>query len=141
MAVEKKKIILVVEDNKIVQTMMKKNLETFTEYRIVQAKDGQDGMRKAEELGDQIAFILLDFAMPNKRGEDFIQELRQKKEEKLRDIITIGVTGNQNNWSKEELKNMGINAVMIKPVDFNRLLMLLKKLENAQKDAWEGVIF
>jgi DNA-binding response OmpR family regulator len=72
----KKKTVLIVEDELDMRIFISTLLET-SGYRPVMTKDGNEGMRKARDVGPDL--IILDVMMP---GEGGVQMYRQLKTDK-----------------------------------------------------------
>ena len=131
--------ILIVDDSRIVQSMMKKKLSAITKAKIVQANNGADGLKIVKEASYVFRVILLDLAMPILHGIEFMQQLRELKDNKAETVV-IALTGNQGNLSEAEMKDIGLNGVIIKPVDFNKLFNILNQIANLPANHWYGVI-
>jgi DNA-binding response OmpR family regulator len=71
---ESVKKILVVDDEKDLRDALRIKLEA-TGYQVVEAIDGEDGLRKAEE--EKPDLILLDITMPKMNGHQVLNQLRQ----------------------------------------------------------------
>ncbi|MDA8099894.1 MAG: ATP-binding protein [Nitrospiraceae bacterium] len=66
--------VLVVEDEVAVRSMTSYVLRRFG-YSVVEAVDGDDGIRKFRELGDKVSLVLLDVIMPKKTGKEVFQDI------------------------------------------------------------------
>ncbi len=67
--------ILVAEDDGEVRKLIKGVLEKFG-YRVVEAVDGADAVRKFNENSGNIDLLVLDVVMPKKNGKEALAELR-----------------------------------------------------------------
>ncbi|WP_294145487.1 EAL domain-containing protein [uncultured Clostridium sp.] len=65
-----KKVILVVEDNEINRMMLSEMLSS--EYRVLEAENGQAALAVLEEHRDDVSLILLDITMPIMDGYTFL---------------------------------------------------------------------
>lgn len=72
---EKAKIILFVEDEKVVLDHYKKSL-VGAGYQVIEASDGEEGLRLAEEKKPDL--VILDLLLPKKDGMTVLKELRLK---------------------------------------------------------------
>ena len=104
-----KKKILVVEDDKILQEVIKKSL-TEAKFNVVTADDGEDGLKKVNlEKPD---LILLDLLMPKKTGWTVLKEL--KEDENTKDIPVLVLTVHTTNTSIAECTSLGAKGYLIK---------------------------
>lgn len=67
--------ILLVEDDESVRSYMKTVLEEAN-YRVIEAKNGQEGIDKFIENKDIIQLVLLDVIMPVKNGKEALEEIK-----------------------------------------------------------------
>ncbi len=119
-----KKTILIIDDSKSVQQILKQYLEDFGEYfdfKIICASDGQEGLNFCKSK--KIDFILLDMVMPNMNGMKFLQHRRE--DPRLRKIPTVIVSSVGDNKVIRIAIMLGATAYILKPI---KLLMLKKIL-------------
>ncbi len=69
-----KKKILVIEDDKILQNLLKLNLEREG-YKVFCASDGKEGLKKIWKIMPNL--IILDLIMPEKSGEQVLEEMNK----------------------------------------------------------------
>ncbi|MDW7998556.1 MAG: ATP-binding protein, partial [Thermodesulfovibrio sp.] len=82
--------ILLVEDDEIVRSYMKTVLEEAN-YRVIEAKNGQEGIDKFIENKDIIQLVLHDIIMPVKNGKEVLEEIKIFKPE-IKYIFMSGYT-------------------------------------------------
>ncbi len=112
---------LVVEDEKQISNLIKKNLES--EHFIVDtAMDGERGSFLARTKNYDI--ILLDNVMPKKTGQQVCREIR--KDGKSVPIIMVSV--NSETTTKVDLLNAGADDYLTKPFEFDELLARINAL-------------
>ena len=104
-----KKKILVVEDDKILQEVIKKSL-TEAKFEVVVADDGEDGLKKV--ILEKPDLILLDLLMPKKSGWLVLKELKGNKETK--DIPVLVLTVHTSSTSIAECTSLGAKGYFIK---------------------------
>lgn len=111
--------ILVVEDNNFVRMQLVKFLSEEG-YDIVESSDGQDAL---EKMSDDIAIAIVDIRMEPIDGFEFVRTLRGK------DIETpvMLVTGDQNPDLLSEANKWGVSAVLMKPVERDRLVKTVSR--------------
>ncbi|MCO4822664.1 MAG: response regulator [Flavobacteriaceae bacterium] len=115
-------LILVVEDNLDVLHYISVSLQK--EYRIVNASNGEDGIKKAIELIPDI--IISDVMMPLKDGFELCESI--KTDERTSHIPIILLTGKADLDSKIEGLEHGADIYLEKPFYKRELLVRLKNL-------------
>ena len=116
-AVLEKSTLLVVDDNEANRLLLKSYL-TFPEVTIIEGENGKEALLYAEKYMPNI--ILMDFKMPVMNGGEATELL--KKDEKLKDIPVIILTASVMKEQEEEIKNMGCDSYLRKPVSKNDLM-------------------
>ena len=116
-----KKKILVVDDTEWNRDLMIQLLED--EYIILQAVDGEDGVRKTEE--EKPDLILMDLGMPVMDGWEATRKI--KANEALKHIPIIAVTSHAMVGDEIEARKAGCDDYLSKPVDDEELLKKIKK--------------
>ncbi|MFH0941282.1 MAG: response regulator transcription factor [Candidatus Omnitrophota bacterium] len=112
-----KKRILVIEDEHEIALIIKMRLE-ISGYDVIQAFDGQDGLKKAKTSSPDL--ILLDLVLPKIGGEQILNEL--KDNDKYKSIPIIVVTGlSQDAFSIKDSISKA-DAYFLKPFDNVELL-------------------
>ncbi len=114
--------VLLVEDNPDVITYLSSVLNLH--YRIVTARNGQEGIDKALELTPDV--IVSDVMMPGKDGFELCQEL--KTDERTSHIPIVLLTAKADQKSKIEGLTFGADAYLAKPFHREELLVRLEKL-------------
>lgn len=116
------KKILIVEDNPENRILLKDVLTCYG-YDVIEAGDGQEGVRKAKEEKPVLVFI--DLRMPIMDGYAVVEMLRQDPQTK--GIKMIAVTAYAMKGDKEKAVQAGFDEYITKPIDINTLPGLLKK--------------
>ncbi len=114
--------VLLVEDNPDVITYLSSVLNLH--YRIVTARNGQEGIDKAFELTPDV--IVSDVMMPGKDGFELCREL--KTDERTSHIPIVLLTAKADQKSKIEGLTHGADAYLAKPFHQEELLVRLEKL-------------
>src|SRR3990170_7218838 len=117
-----KKKILVVDDTEWNRDLMIQLLED--EYIILQAVDGEDGVRKTEE--EKPDLILMDLGMPVMDGWEATRKI--KANEALKHIPIIAVTSHAMVGDEIDARKAGCDDYLAKPVDDEELLKKIKRL-------------
>lgn len=119
------KKVLIAEDSSVIQNLAKKILE-FQNFSITAVKNGEQVLEVIEK--EDFDIILLDINMPIMDGIECVQELRNIEDPKKSAIPVVAITGNARNMSEEEYKEAGFTEVLMKPLNFDRLVMVVKAL-------------
>ena len=93
-------------------------------YRVASALDGVSGMQEA--LRHPASAIILDYDMPNGRGDVVIDLL--KSNERTKDIPIVVLTAVQQKSLKRTLLNKGADVFMNKPFEFAELQAVIASL-------------
>ncbi len=102
--------ILIVEDNPDNMTTIKAILQN--RYRIIEAVDGEEGLRMAAEIGPDL--ILLDMALPKMDGFTVVRHLKDNKE--LSRIPVIAMTARVMKGDREKIFSAGCDDYISKPI-------------------------
>jgi len=112
--------VLLIDDDDALRTSLREFLE-LEGFAVVTASDGQ----KALDLlsgGELPALILLDFMMPVMNGIQFLAVKR--REPRLRNIPVVMLSAWTRDWPGQA---MGVEHVLSKPIDPERLLALINR--------------
>ena len=93
-------------------------------YKVIEAEDGLDGLKKAEET--QFKLIITDINMPNMNGFEFIQSLRKMAAYKFAPIIAL-TTESQSN-KMQEGREAGATGWIVKPFTSEKLVAIVHKI-------------
>ena len=118
------KKVLIAEDSSVIQNLTKKILQ-FQNYEITAVKNGKEVMKELEKGSFDI--ILMDINMPQMDGMTCAQEIRKLSDPIKSAIPIVAITGNAKIYSDEDFKSAGINAFLQKPLDFDRLVEVVKE--------------
>jgi PAS domain S-box-containing protein len=120
--------ILIVDDNKDSADSLALLLE-ITGNQTFMAHDGDEAMAAVEEHRPEV--ILLDIGLPKMSGHEVCRRVREKSWGK--DIVVVALTG----WGQEEdrrkSKEAGFDGHLVKPVNYDELLRLLKTFGNGRE--------
>jgi two-component system sensor histidine kinase/response regulator len=116
--------ILIAEDNIPNQRVAAAVLRAAG-YRPEIVSDGEAAVRRA--MADAFDVILMDVQMPVMDGLEATRALRES--ERCRNIPIIGLTADAMKDDRQRCLEVGMNEHMAKPVDWDKLIALLKALE------------
>ena len=104
------KTILIVEDDTILRDLISRKLRKDSDYEIVEAVDGEEGIKKAKEKKPDI--VLLDLILPGIDGFGVLEQLKKDSE-----LAKIPVVILSNLGQKEEIERgmkLGATDFLIK---------------------------
>ncbi|KAF2225438.1 hypothetical protein BDZ85DRAFT_279126 [Elsinoe ampelina] len=137
---DKKVTVLVVEDNKINQTVLVRQLKRAG-FQTVTADNGEEALerlRKSELWKGSrdadltpISVVLCDLEMPVMDGLTCVKHVREMQaDEKLDYVPMVAVTGNARHEQVTTAKEAGFDDVVCKPYSIGKLVPLIKELAN-----------
>ena len=121
--------ILIVDDSVTTLLMEEMLLKKYTNFDVVQARNGQEAVKVAlEELP---GLILMDVVMPKMDGFAACREMRRL--EKLKRIPIILVTSRGEAENVEKGFESGCNDYLTKPIDSNELVQMVNGYLGAEE--------
>ncbi len=106
--------ILIVDDSKVSRVIIQRCLEMIVsaESTYTEAANGKEALA---ELNDHdFDIVIADINMPEMDGKSLLKWIRAS--DKLKNIPVVFVTSTDNPAQVEELKTLGANAVLAKPI-------------------------
>ena len=107
----KQKSILVVEDDRFLSDIYKRQLQAKG-CSVAVGVNGMEGLALLEETKPDL--ILLDLIMPGMDGFDFLEAMRALPTHKKRRVIVLTNLGQESD--KERCRALGVTSVLFKPV-------------------------
>jgi two-component system sensor histidine kinase/response regulator len=129
----KSKPILLVEDNEINQIVAKELIEDRG-YKVHIAINGQEAIDMLEE--GEYALVLMDIHMPVMDGAQATVHIRNNPT--FTHLPIIGLTANVVKQDQENYMRLGMNEVLSKPLDVNRLFRVIHKWIEPEMTARES---
>src|SRR5258708_6456380 len=129
-----RRILLVEDDPRDVEL----TLTALDDYKlaneVVVCRDGQEALDYLFSRGkfsDRVnnetpAVILLDLKLPKVDGLEVLQQI--KSDERLRMIPVVMLTSSHEEKDKMRSYKLGVNAYVVKPVDFHEFINAVKEL-------------
>ncbi len=121
------KHFLLVDDieinREIVMALLEESKALFDE-----AENGQEAVQKFQENPDKYAVILMDIRMPKMDGYAASRAIREIERVSGKQVPIIAMTANAFREDVEKCLASGMNGHVGKPIDFDELFALLKKL-------------
>src|SRR5918997_1309298 len=93
-------------------------------YRVITASNGEEAVRLAAASRPDL--ILMDIGMPTLDGLGATRQLRDNPS--LRDVRVIALTAFSTDGFRRAAYDAGIDGYLTKPVDFDRLTNLIRRL-------------
>ena len=118
------KKIIVAEDSSVIQNLTKRIL-TQQNYITTSVKNGAQVLEKLDK--ETYDMVLMDINMPIMDGVACAKEIRLRSKDKNGNIPIIAITGNANNYSKEDFKALGIDDYIPKPLNYDLLVETVKR--------------
>jgi CheY-like chemotaxis protein len=133
MNAELKNILLVEDDPRDVELTLAALDEHKLANKVTVARDGEEaldylysrGNFKSRAGGNPI-FVLLDLKMPKVTGLEVLRQI--KGEPQLRAIPVIVLSSSREQPDLNECYTLGVNAYVVKPVDFGEFMGAVKEL-------------
>ncbi len=92
----------------------------------------EDGVEVLEELkNDEYDIVIMDVHMPNMNGIDATKRIRNRR--KYRAIPIIGLTGDEAPENHKKLFAVGMDAVLVKPINLEPLLQRIETVYSSHQ--------
>jgi CheY-like chemotaxis protein len=116
--------ILIVDDDDGIRRLIAATLEDVSGYRMSEAGDGEEAMRRALEVRPSIVF--LDIDMPLLNGIEACRRLRSQPS--TADATIVMLTGDAQQGAELEARRAGADLFLTKPFSPLHLLRLVDRL-------------
>jgi DNA-binding response OmpR family regulator len=127
------RILLVEDDPKDVELTMTALEEYNLANEVVVARDGEEALdylycrgNFKTRTGDNPAVMLLDLKLPKVDGLEVLKEI--KSDEKFKMIPVVILTSSKEEKDMVASYTLGVNAYVVKPVDFHEFVNAIKEL-------------
>ena len=128
-----KRILLVEDDPKDVELTLTGLEEYNLANEVIVARDGEEALDYLYRRGiyenranDNPAVVLLDLKLPKVDGFEVLQQIRS--DEKLKMIPVVILTSSNEERDLVRSYTLGVNAYVVKPVDFHQFVNAVKEL-------------
>jgi len=119
--------ILIIEDDELMQKVLRDRCVEMGNFECYTALDAESGIKIVREKN--IDIVLLDFGLPDKEGDEVIKII--KDIDPLIEIVIITAYGSIDLAVK--MMKQGAADFLTKPVEFERLYIILQNLVEKQK--------
>ena len=133
MMTELKRILLAEDNSKDVELTLEALDECKLANEVVVVGDGAEALdylyargKYAGRNGNYPAVVLLDLKMPKVDGLEVLKTI--KSDERLRSIPVVMLTSSREEQDLVKSYKLGVNAYVVKPVDFQQFIDAVKEL-------------
>jgi CheY-like chemotaxis protein len=127
------RILMVEDDPKDVELTLTALADYNLANEVVVARDGEEALdylycrgRFTTRTSNNPAVLLLDLKLPKVDGLEVLQQM--KSDEKLRMIPVVVLTSSHEERDMVASYKLGVNAYVVKPVDFHEFVNAIKEL-------------
>ena len=131
--IELKKILLAEDNPKDVELTLEALEDSHLANRVVVVKDGVETLEYLRSTGKYAerepglpSVLLLDIKMPRKDGIEVLREIRSDPQ--LRFLPVVMLTSSREDKDLLNSYYLGVNAYVVKPVNFNGFIDAVKQL-------------
>lgn len=119
---QKKKRVLVVDDNAYIRDILSRLLE-LKNFKVITAEDGRAGIEATETEAPDL--IITDIQMPRLDGVEMIKALRDQYQFSRTPILALTAYGH---WAEARAIEAGADRAMVKPIEPDMLLECISEL-------------
>ncbi len=119
--------ILVAEDDQLGRELIEEILQEHG-YKVILTEHGDEAIDVYEKNIDRIALVLTDLDLPKSDGEKVCKRIKTLRSE-IPLVVMSGFVGSER---IEALTKIGINDIIMKPYNFNDLLMRVRNILDAK---------
>jgi len=133
MITELKRILLAEDDPRDVELIMTALADYNLANEVVVTYDGEETLNYLYNRGKfqgrpggNPAVVLLDLKMPKVNGLEVLRQIRQDDQLKMTPVVVLTSSREEKDWV--ESYRLGVNAYVVKPVDFHEFVNAVKEL-------------
>jgi len=115
--------ILYIEDNTANRLLIKKIIQSQTDFQYNEASNGSEGLEKARKIQPQV--ILLDISLPDMDGFEVYKHLQDNSLTKSTKVIVVSANAMPNDIAKGQSANFF--AYLTKPIDHLQLIETINR--------------
>jgi two-component system, cell cycle response regulator len=119
------KKVLIVDDSKFVRTTFNRILSAS--FAVRECADGEAGWQ-AIETDPSIVMVVSDIDMPKLDGFGLLERVRGSKDQRIKEMPIVIISGNQNEAAKKRARDMGANDFIAKEADAPEVLSRIDNL-------------
>ncbi len=133
MAHLEKPVVLVVEDSRVLAKVIEQRLAPF--FRVEMVHNGDDAITQLVNGGGYAA-VVLDLVLPKADGFEVLRSLRNQGKK----TPVVIATAKPRASIEFEAKELGVDSILTKPLDFGVLIEMLQKAISKSSAAVEEVV-
>ena len=122
MAIEQRKKILIVDDERLTRAVLQHNV-ILAGYDVIVASNGREAMQRIQEVTPDL--IVVDLVMPDMNGFEMLRRIRSNKETMQTPVIVVSALQGQTDI--EEAKTSGADIYLTKPINPEEFIKHVKK--------------
>jgi CheY-like chemotaxis protein len=133
MITDLKRILLAEDDPRDVELILTALSEYNLANEVIVVADGAEAMDYLRKQGKfqgrpagNPAVVLLDLKMPRVNGLEVLKQMRQDEHLKMTPVVVLTSSREERDWV--ESYKLGVNAYVVKPVDFHEFVEAVKEL-------------
>lgn len=135
---KKEENILLAEDNKVNQLVIKKMLSEIGYEKVRVASNGIEALNLMEKYKFDV--ILMDIQMPELDGLETVKIIRKNEEKLGNHTWIIATTSHALKGDREKFLAQGMDDYISKPIDINKLSKALEEIHNKLNDDEQNII-
>ena len=117
-----RKRIIVADDEELIREVIRKAIERFLGYEVIEAVDGVDALEKVERLTPNL--LITDIRMPRMDGMQVLEEIRTRG----LDLPVVILTGYGQIEDALKAIKLGAKGFMKKPFDLSHIITLIESI-------------
>lgn len=125
---DSRRILLVEDDPNDIFLIERACKRAGLNWNLIVAADGEEASRILTENGDLPEILLLDLKLPRKSGLELLSWIREQPSP-LKRLPVVMLTSSNQTVDINLAYDLGANSYLVKPVKFELLLELVKKLD------------
>ena len=122
MAIEQRKKILIVDDERLTRAVLQHNV-ILAGYDVIVASNGREAMQKIQEVTPDL--IVVDLVMPDMNGFEMLRQIRSNEQTMKTPVIVVSALQSQTDI--EEAKASGADIYLTKPIKPEEFIKHVKK--------------
>jgi two-component system, chemotaxis family, chemotaxis protein CheY len=130
--------VMVIDDQEMVRTIIRKSLTKANPSRIIEASNGKDALDLLRKGDVDPDVIICDLHMETMGGDEFLRRLRADKANRNNRKPVLILTGDKSEQVHEATRQMGASKVLTKPIapdELIRQIMLVRGYFELNKSA------
>jgi CheY-like chemotaxis protein len=109
--------VLVVDDQRTMREIIRRLLSQLGVHDVQDAEDGEQALEKLHNpTTGQPDLVICDLHMDKMDGMDFCNQMRRDKNDVIRGLPIIILTGEKDTFVHDVTKQVGATTVLVKPV-------------------------